>query len=352
MQSFGSYRKKMRAAIYDPYLDTLGGGERYTLSFAKVLADAGYSVDIEWKDKSIRHKFTDRFGIDFSKLNIVRDVKRGDGYDLCFWISDGSIPTLKARRNFLHFQVPFTEVGGKSLLNKMKMFRIEKIICNSYFTKNVIDKEYGVKSVVLYPPVDVDKIKPKRKEKRILFVGRFSKLKQAKNQDLLIKAFKKMVKKGFGDWELVLAGGVEVGVGDYIDKLQRLSKNLPVRIVKSPSFSELKELYGTSKFFWSAAGFGVNEKKEPEKMEHFGITVVEAMAGKCVPIIFEGGGYKEIVDEGKTGFFFTKEGELVKKTADLIGNPAKMREISSSAHEASKVYEYQRFEGEVMELLR
>ena len=49
-----------KAAIYNPYLDTLGGGERYTLSFAKVLADEGWVVDVEWKDIKIKEngKFT------------------------------------------------------------------------------------------------------------------------------------------------------------------------------------------------------------------------------------------------------------------------------------------------------
>ena len=175
----------MRAAIYNPYLDTLGGGERYTVSFAKVLLKAGWKVDIEWNDPSVVTTMQDRFGIDLKGLEVVKDIKRGDGYDLCFWVSDGSIPTLRSRKNLLHFQVPFHNIGGNNLLNKMKLFRIEKIICNSEFTKKVIDKEYGIESVVVYPPVDIDHIKSKRKENLILFVGRFSQLKQNKNQDVL-----------------------------------------------------------------------------------------------------------------------------------------------------------------------
>ena len=153
----------MKAAIHNPYLDTLGGGERYTLSFAKVLSDNGWDVDLEWKNENIRKKLESRFGINLSKINIASDIKKGDGHDLCFWVSDGSIPTLKARKNILHFQVPFHNIGGNSLLNKMKLFRIDNIVCNSAFTKNVIDREYGVESVVLYPPVSVSDFKSKRK---------------------------------------------------------------------------------------------------------------------------------------------------------------------------------------------
>ena len=211
----------MKAAIHNPYLDTLGGGERYTLSFAKVLSDNGWDVDLEWKNENIRKKLESRFGINLSKINIASDIKKGDGHDLCFWVSDGSIPTLKARKNILHFQVPFHNIGGNSLLNKMKLFRIDNIVCNSAFTKNVIDREYGVESVVLYPPVSVSDFKSKRKENMIIYVGRFSKLTQSKRQDVLIKAFKSLSKSGINNWKLILAGGVEIGVGNYIDELKK-----------------------------------------------------------------------------------------------------------------------------------
>ena len=37
----------MRAAIYDPYIKSLGGGERYMISAAKTLSDSGWDVDVE-----------------------------------------------------------------------------------------------------------------------------------------------------------------------------------------------------------------------------------------------------------------------------------------------------------------
>ena len=110
-----------KAAIINPYLDTLGGGERYSLSFAKVLTDFGWEVNVEWPDQSIKKKLEERFGINLKSLNFVPDTRKGTGYDLCFWVSDGSIPLLHARKNILHFQVPFQDVDGKSLFNRMKL---------------------------------------------------------------------------------------------------------------------------------------------------------------------------------------------------------------------------------------
>lgn len=341
----------MRAAIYNPYLDTLGGGERYTLAFTRVLMNAGFLVNVQWRDPDIKRRFEERFGANLKSVKIVKDIKRGDGYDICFWLSDGSIPLLRARKNFLHFQFPFRDVNGKSLINKMKLIRINKVICNSYFTKSFIDQEYGVQSIVIYPPVDVGKIKPKRKENIILYVGRFSQLEQAKNQHILVEVFKRLVSSGIKNWKLILAGGKEVGAYEYLKKLKKSIKNYTILILENPKFDELIDLYGKAKIFWSAAGFGVNEKKEPKKVEHFGISIVEAMAGGCVPLVFSAGGPREIIEDEETGYFWKKQGDLLKKTKLLIQNNKLLGNLSKNARLASFVYEYERFEAEVSEII-
>ena len=338
----------MRAAIHNPYLDTLGGGERYTVSFAKVLTELGWQVDLEWKDSGIGKILESRFGIDLSGINFIPDVKRGDGYDLIFWVSDGSIPALKSRKNFLHFQVPFHHVGGGSLMNKMKLFRVEKIICNSLFTKKVIDNEYGVESIVIYPPVDTDKIKPKRKENIILNVARFSGLLQNKGQEILVKAFKKMVDAGLLDWKFIMVGGADVGVTDQIKNLEKLSENYPIEIIKSLDFKFLKDLYGRAKIFWSASGYGEDEEKSPEKVEHFGITAVEAMAAGAVPILYNAGGYKEIVTDSVDGFLWQNPGQLIRKTLDVIKNRNKFVKNTLAS---SKKFSYAEFKNEITKLL-
>lgn len=338
----------MRAAIFNPYLDTLGGGERYTSVFAMVLAKNGYDVDLEWKEEGIKNTLEKRFGIKLGGVRVVKDIKRGDGYDLCFWVSDGSIPLLQARNNTLHFQVPFHGVGGRSLLNRMKLFRINKIVCNSNFTKSFIDKEYGVNSIVIYPPVNVESIKPKRKENLILFVGRFSQILQSKGQDVLIKAFRKMYDYGLKDWKLVLAGGTEIGVGDYIEKLRKMASGYPVEIIESPDFKTLKDLYGKAKIYWSASGFGVNEDKNPEKVEHFGITVVEAMAGGAVPVIYNSGGHKEIVEENVSGVLWETINSLTKETWNIVKDERFLRRFAIESRKSSEKYSVDSFERRIV----
>lgn len=338
----------MKAGIYNPYLDTLGGGERYSTTFAKVLSGNGYQVDMEWKDPQIKKKIEDRFGVDLKEINIVDSIKKGDGYDICFWVSDGSIPLLHSRKNFLHFQVPFHHTGGNNLLNKMKFIRIDQIICNSFFTKKFIDKEFGVESIVIYPPVDTEKITPRRKQKIILSVGRFSELLQSKHQDILINVFKKMVDEGLKDWKFVLAGGADVGAGSYLDSLKQTSQGYPIEILESPSYKKLTELYGISKIFWTASGFDENEEEHPEKVEHFGITVVEAMSAGCIPLAFLAGGHKEIIEDGVDGYLWHNTQEIEAITKDIIEKPS---DLAKKAILKSKKFTYEEFRKNIIKIL-
>jgi len=340
----------VKAAIYNPYLDTLGGGERYTMAIATTLAKQNYIVDVEWKDSSIKEKLEKRFDIDLSKINFVDNIKRGDGYDICFWVTDGSIPTLKSRKNFLHFQVPFTKVNGKSLINKFKLMRINKIICNSNFTKKIIDKEFGIDSFVLYPPVSVEKFKPKKKENLILNVARFSNLMQSKRQDVLIKTFIAFSKSN-DNWKLILAGGAEVGADEYIKKLEKEIDGYKIEIIRSPDFKTLKNLYGKAKIFWSASGFGIDDEKEPKKVEHFGIAPVEAMAAGCIPIITNAGGHREIIENNVNGFLWNNPGELYGYTKKISSDEKLRKQISEKAKEASQKFSYEKFEKTFTNLL-
>ena len=65
--------KRKRAALYNPYLDTLGGGEKYILSILKVLEDEGFALDIFW-DENLQEDFKVKFNLSFDYLiNFVPD---------------------------------------------------------------------------------------------------------------------------------------------------------------------------------------------------------------------------------------------------------------------------------------
>jgi glycosyltransferase involved in cell wall biosynthesis len=233
----------------------------------------------------------------------------------------------------------------------MKFFRINQVVVNSRFTKKWIDKEYPCESAVIYPPVDILSFKPKKKENLILYVGRFSQLEQSKRQDILLKAFKKLYDQGGRNWKLILAGGSDVGRTQFVDKLIKDAKSYPVKIIENPQFRQIKDLYAKAKLFWSAAGFGVSEKKEPQKVEHFGIAPVEAMAAGAVPLLYNAGGHKEIVRDGENGFLWSKIESLLEKTTELGKDQKLFNSISIRAKKDSPRYSYDRFAKEVLAVI-
>lgn len=341
----------MRAAIFDPYLDTVGGGERYVMTVANILNKKGWSVDVEWKNRDIAHKLEQRFGSRLSDINFVPSINKGRGYDFVFWLSDGSVPNLWAKKNVLHFQVPFHDVGGNSIPNKLKLMRLNRIVCNSRFTKKFIDLEYRVNSGVLYPPIDVESFLPLRKNNVILNVGRFSQLLQSKRQDVLVRTFKEIVDRGLKSWKLILAGGTDVGGQDFIEELRGQSHGYPIEIIENPNFQTVKKLYGTSKIFWSASGFGIDEEKEPEKVEHFGISVVEAMSAGCVPVVIGSGGHKEIVQDGEDGALWASTAALSEKTLELIKNNKKRQWFAENSQRKASNFSQNVFENEVSKII-
>lgn len=352
----------MKAGIYDPYLNILGGGERYMMSLARYLSEKGYEVDIFWNDRAIKSKIEKQLGINLNRVNFVEDIfySRGDllnkwkitrKYDLIFYLSDGSIPFLFGKRNYLLFLVPFTNIQGHSLLNRIKFIKINQVISISEFTKKYIDKEYGVESRIIYPPVSVEDFKPLKKKNIILSVGRFTKVLHNKRQDVLIETFQRMVEEGLKNWGLILIGGIEEK-SDYISKLREKITGYPIKILTNISYETLRKYYGEAKIYWHATGLGEDEAKHPEKMEHFGIVVVEAMAANCVPVVISKGGIPEIVDDRVNGYLWETKTQLEKLTFQLIKSENLRQKLATQAIKDSQRFSKKVFCQKIDEIIK
>ncbi len=328
----------MKIGIYSPYFQTLGGGERYVFTAAEFFLQRGDQVNIFWdKDDNVK-KIKARFDIDLSsanfvtniisKTNFISKIVRTAEYDLLFILSDGSIPSTLAKRNILHFQTPFNYFDKRSLASKIKLLKYSAVICNSEFTKKYIDKTFRIDSQVIYPPVDVEKFSSGKKENIILSVGRFFGSPQSKKQEVLIDAFKR---SNFIKWRLVLIGGLTLGFEKDVFRLKKQIEGFPIDIIPNSNFFTLQKYYSLAKIYWHAAGFGEDLNKFPERAEHFGIATVEAMAAGAVAIVFDGGGQKEIITEGKNGFFWNTIPELIKKTQKIIADNELYKSVSTNA---------------------
>lgn len=341
----------MNIGIYNPFLHSLSGGERYTMTLASHWSDK-HTVTIFWDDTSILTQAEKRFGLDCSRIRIspnlfhapfLTKMRETAKYDVLFVLSDGSIPVSLAMNTILHFQVPFRHVSFPF----WKHFMYKTMVYNSEFTKNHIDPSVGNRGIIIYPPVDISSYVPLKKEKLILSVGRFTSYHHAKKQEVLIRAFLDGEKKGiFKGWRLILAGGLLDSDMDYFKQLTGMVKQHPeITLLSNYTHEDLKDLYGKAFLYWHAAGYG---ETDPQRMEHFGMTTVEAMAAGAIPVVYNAGGQPEIVDHGKNGFLWNTKEECLHFTNSVICSQKLQKELQRHGKVKAMAFStnhfYQRFD--------
>lgn len=363
----------MKIAIYSPYLDTLGGGEKYMMTIAESLA-ADHQVEVcldahlnDLGGDCLKNKLQERFNLNLTNVSFIKaPLGRGTSalerslflrrYDLLFYLTDGSIFYPTSKKNILHIQSPLVGQPARSLWGKIKLKGWDLIIYNSHFTEEHSRKMWPIKSEVVYPPVDVNKIKALKKKKYILSVGRFfgylkdkQSFSSSKKHEVMIKSFRKLYEdRELKDWSLHLAGSAGEGDREYVQQLENQAKGLPINFYPNLSYDKLIKLYGESLIYWHAAGFG---EDDPTKMEHFGITTVEAMAGGCVPVVIGKGGQVEIVEDGKSGLLWNNLEELENLTLKLIKDENLWHKMSEEAQVRAGNFNKDKFKQKILTLI-
>lgn len=355
----------MKLGIYDPYLDDLGGGEKYMMSIAECLSKDN-AVSIFWDRKKDLENLRSRFSLDFSHISIARDIfspsiniierlAETKKYDAIIFLSDGSIPLVLAKKLFIHIQQPLKM--EKNILAPLKLSRVTRVFCNSYYSKSYIDTQLDIKSMVLYPPVSV-KAKKSKKENIILTVGRFRPMdaalgvKDYKKQSVMVEGFEEMIDSGLKAWRFILAVSIREGEEGLFESFRRTADGYPIEFLVNKSNNELWDIYSRAKIYWHASGFGENLEKHPEYAEHFGISTVEAMGVGTVPVVINAGGQKEIVGDGENGFLWNTLSELQEKTLRLIKDKNLWERMSEKAKERAKFFSGDRFCKEVISLIQ
>jgi glycosyltransferase involved in cell wall biosynthesis len=397
-----------RIAIYNPYLETMGGGEKVCLGLAEVLSKIkGNEVHLITHDKVNLNALEKYFDLDLSKVkvyvvrfdtlimkilshlplpgtinNFIHDIKvlwsiKKRGFDMfvnnCY---QSNLPGPCAMNVYMcmfpqELRPKMRDIGYLKAVfrNTMRLiyrvllhpkyrhavFSYDLITANSEYTKRYIKKYWGLDSQVLYPLCDNMADASQKKRKIILNVGRFfenSGDNHHKKQDLLIDSFIKMAKLQKDGWELHFAGTVaeDVGALKYILKLMRVASGYPIYFHFNCSFSELKKLYNDATIYWHATGFGSDPLKYPEKQEHFGISTVEAMSAGCIPIVINSAGQRETVIEGESGFLWDTKKELIDKTLLVAQDNPEYVKIKQKAMITASEYFKKKFDYRCIDL--
>jgi len=174
-----------------------------------------------------------------------------------------------------------------------------KIYAADKWTAKELKETWGIDSEenYLYPEIKVDELilkKGIKKEDQIVIFGRIA---ENKNIEDSMKIFAIGTKKS-PEYNLVIIGGDTADSEGYIKKLEKLGGELNifgrVKIIKNPSFEEIKKILQESKII-------IDSQREISLT----MTSIEAMAAGNVVIGYKNsGGYIDILENGKYGFGF------------------------------------------------
>lgn len=225
----------------------------------------------------------------------------------------------------------------------------ERVIAISDYAAGAITRRWGIASDVLHPGVDTSFFSMgSARAESILSVGRFASYGNQKQHAHLIEMFRRVHARNPG-WTLVLAGSVEDSAPcrRYLAELREQAADLPVDFRVDVSLSALRDLYSSTCLYWHATGLGVNPIRDPDRVEQFGIVLVEAMASGVIPIAYNAGGVSEIIQHGRSGFLWRQNEELVEITDRLIRCPALRAELASEGRARSGQFELGTFREKV-----
>ncbi|RMG07709.1 MAG: glycosyltransferase [Cyanobacteria bacterium J055] len=365
--------RKMSICIFDHALHFVGGGQKYVATLAVIIQDKFDITFVANKPVTIAD-LEAWYGLDLSRCNLKiiplpffekRRMSCIDSSMVTEEMENPFLPVTEESRNYDIF-INVNQLEKVKPLSpisiffchfpdswRTKHFAVDYytfVITNSQFTTQWLTKRWQLKSsLLLYPPVILDapiaSIVPK--EKMILSVARLE-AGGSKKQVELIQSFLELQNKypeAVRDWKLVIVGGSTPG-NPYLKTIEKWVKKNPgaIDLKVNISLEELKAEYAKASIFWHGCGLG---EVNPQRFEHFGMATVEAMQSGCVPIVFNGGGQREIVEAEISGFLFDSIAQLVQQTYDLITQPDRLQQMQQNARNRGQYFGKERFEEKV-----
>ncbi len=340
----------MKIAIFQNFLDNIGGAEVVGLTLARELKAEIYTTNIN-REKIASMGFSDviihsigRVPVNapFRQQMVLWRFRRLDldgKYD--FFIINGDWAVSAAvnnkpnlwyvnatireiwdlhkyiKENLLNFiSRPIFDLWAayNRYLNKKHVSQVGGIVTNSLFTKERVKKYLHRESNIVYPPTQTKKFYFNKTGDYWLSVNR---LVQYKRVDMQMEVFAKLP-----DEKLILIGPYEKSKTSlaYTNLIKKIKPNNVVLIDQANSFEDLREYYANCKGFITTC-----------HLEDYGMTAVEAMASGKVVIAPNEGGYRETVINNQTGCLIDNINteKLIQAvtdiSVDLKSNPEKYK---------------------------
>ncbi|MEM2091988.1 MAG: glycosyltransferase, partial [Candidatus Bathyarchaeia archaeon] len=321
-----AFMGKRRAAVVFPSLNYLGGAVRVCLEFINILFKAGYEVSLFTVDKikwSLVKKIFGDFGdLHFKEYFVISDFPRFFntmlrnifltlfyvlevfvvrfllGFDVVFVVGGELVDCVGdvVYVNTVPFRLEHTLQNthlGKSVvwkcyskiydvflkfLGKVNSRRL--LVSNSCFLRDVILKNLGESSIVIHPPVDIDKfmVSEENEGERLNVVVTVSRIHPGKSLNTVLEVAKRVDGARF----LIIgssSGRFEETLRELNGAIEKMSLKNKIDVLVNEPLSKLVKTLFMAKVLLHT-----------QPSEAFGMVVVEAMAAGCVPVVPRSGG--------------------------------------------------------------
>lgn len=320
------------AVVYIRDMTGLGGGDREGLSFARALCDMGFHTHVftSVEPAPTADRLRSAYGSDYNGVEVVLIPE-------CDVANE--VERLRARLFFNQSYMNYLPNPAPIGIYR-QMFPVERlwqeyapdkveaintytmILNNSSYTKAYTDVHWDFpagRSHVLHPPLAEDCRRravtfleePPEKERLIVSIGRITK---HKNQKVMISSFleAKQRYEGMREWKLEIYGHCQPDVASqaYLaDCMEMADGSADVSIHRDVSSETLMNALARASCYLHATGAFHLPGDRPESCEHFGMSIAEAMAHGCIPIVYARGGIFDILDAAQGGIpYMTPDG--------------------------------------------
>ncbi len=327
----------MRIVLVHPRMSVMGGGERVAIHSIKEALREGHEVSLATEEFDV-DGFEDFFGVQgfFKNIQLLTYrpfrpiIRKAVLYQRLIYHQSRLRKIVSKRRMFdlilntaevanqpstrlpaiqyCYFPEYFShlESNGHSKLWESyywpaKVFyhdrvsRIDRLLAVSDFTRKFVRDRWGREATTLYPLV--------------VTVGRMA---PEKRMELFLEIARRLP-----DIDFAIIGSIVTDKGSYYDMLKTAAP-ANVSFVVAP-LRKVREILGSAKVYVHCA-----------QNEHFGITIVEAMAAGCVPVVNDSGGPREIVSDD-VGYRWNSIGEASTQVSTMIEDDDLRREKSKAA---------------------
>ena len=365
----------MKILLIHPRLSVKGGGERVAIHSILAATKAGHEVSL-LSEEFDEASFEDFYGCSglFDKIDRayypafrpvfsprvllyqrlvyhwvrIRKAVSRDSFDIVLSTQDiGYIPSTHAPviqycyfpEYFSHLQTSSSPVWRlyyrpASAYYRNRVRRVGILLSVSDFTRGFITKKWKRDSKTVYPPCPVEafselsKVQPR--ENLVVTIGR---IVPEKRFHLFVELARLVPETRF-----VAIGSLSEDSSAYYERLTRTAPE-NVSFVLSP-LRKVKNILGRAMAYVHCA-----------ENEHFGITIVEAMAAGCVPIVHDSGGPREIVTSD-VGFRWSNLSVAARQIGMLAENDSLRRELSVASSVRATQFRPDVFESGITTVLK